>query len=243
MVLNSFRKVVDIMVYPPKLLVNPTLNNYIKTLIQSSFLKYGFNSILVAVISVSIGLAAGLPAAYAISRHRLKIVASVILGTRMLPPISYLIPWFILFKMLKSLDTYRALISAHLVLTLPLTIWLMVGFFDEVSMEYSDAAMIDGCTKFGAFIHAILPMTMPGVASTAVLIFTESWNNFLFALVLSADKTRTLPVTIFNFIGWLDVDVWGMYAASTLMVAPLFLIALFAQESVLRGFMGGGIKS
>jgi multiple sugar transport system permease protein len=159
-----------------------------------------------------------------------------------MPGISYLVPWFILFSRLKLTGTYLALILSHLVITLPMTIWMMIGYFEDIPVELDDAALIDGCNQFQAFWKVALPLTKPGIAATAILSFIFSWNNFLFSLVLSGQHTRPLPVAIFSFISYTQVDWGGLNAAAFIVTLPIIVLILFVQKHIVSGLTLGAVK-
>ncbi len=118
----------------------------------------------------------------------------------------------------------------------------MIGFFEEIPRELEEAALIDGCSQYGIFFRVILPLSGPGIASTAILNFTLSWNDFLFPLILAGSEAKTLPVMILGFMGYLNVDLGGMFSLATLMVVPVLILVSFMQKHLLRGMMGGALK-
>jgi multiple sugar transport system permease protein len=175
---------------------------------------------------------AGTPVALALS----------ILVCRMLPGISFLVPWFIVFRSLGILDTYTGLIIAHLVITVPLITWIMIGFFEEVPVELEDAARIDGFSRVGVFLRIALPLVRPGLVSAAILALIFTWNSFLLPLILAGVKTKTLPVVVYSFITFDYLDLGGIYAASTLVTLPVIVMVLLVQRQFIRGLTLGGVK-
>ena len=172
----------------------------------------------------------GLPAAYAIARRRRCGWASTILASRLTPGLAFLIPWFILFRTIGWLDTYQALVASHLIISLPLVIWLMVGFFEDLPDELLEAAKVDGASESMAFIRIAVPLVRGGAAAAGILAFMYSWNNFLFSIVLAGRNTATLPVAVFNFMSYGSLD-WGAIAAgAVIMTAPVVLLVLLAQR-------------
>jgi multiple sugar transport system permease protein len=160
----------------------------------------------------------------------------------MTPALSYLIPWFILFQRLGLANTYLALILTHLIIGLPLIIWIMVGFFEDVHRDLDDAAVIDGCSRFGSFLRVAIPLTRPGIAVSGILAFIFSWNNFIFAVVLAGPRLRTLPVAIFNVLTFEQIN-WGPLAAAALLVtAPVLVLAMMVQRHIITGLAAGGLK-
>lgn len=242
MVFSSFKPGVELMEIPPKWFSLPTLINYKNVFVETAFVSRAFNSFIVATLSVGFGMVLGLPAAYAIARYRHRILGITILMTRMIPGISFLVPWFIIYRHLNLLDSYRGMAAAHLVLTLPLIIWITIGFFEDLPREMEEAARIDGCNKWQAFIKIVLPLCRPGIATAAILSFIFCWNHFLFALVLAGPNTNTLPVTVFQFISYEEIDFGGMYAAATLITAPIVILVMLIQNQFVEGLTMGGLK-
>jgi len=242
MVFSSLKPGVELMEVPPKWLSPPTILNYKNVFTETAFPLRTLNSFIIAIFAVGIGMLLGLPAAYAIARYQHKLFAVTILTTRMIPGISFLVPWFIIYRHLNLLDTYAGMVASHLVLTLPLIIWIMIGFFEGLSPELEEAARIDGCSKWQAFIKIALPLCRPGIATAAILSFIFSWNHFLFALILAGPNTNTLPVTVFQFITYEEIDFGGMYAAATLITTPIIILVLLIQNQFVEGLTMGGLK-
>ncbi len=160
----------------------------------------------------------------------------------MAPGIGYLIPWFILFTKAKLIDTYTALILPHLIVALPLVLWVMIGFFEDVPGELIEAARIDGCSHWGAFVRVAIPLAKPGIVATGILAFIFSWNNFLFSLIVAGFKTRTLPIAVYNFLSYEEINWGGLTAAATVITLPVLLLALLVQKHIVRGLTLGAMK-
>ncbi|HIY65068.1 MAG TPA: carbohydrate ABC transporter permease [Candidatus Agrococcus pullicola] len=220
----------------------PTLANYAQVMQQTDFLEFALNSMLVGLGSVAIALGLGLPAAYAIARYKAPKLAGIILSARVTPGITFLIPLFIIFSRLDWVDTYRALIVAHLLITLPLVTWLMIGFFEELPQEIIDSARVDGASAIRTFLQVILPVTRGGIASAAILAFIFSWNHFMFSVVLAGRTTRTLPVAVFEFMSYGQINWGAIAAAATVMTIPVVVLAMFAQRHIVQGLAGGAVK-
>jgi len=242
MVFSSLKPGVELMKIPPDWFSPPTILNYRNVFIQTAFLSRTLNSFIIAALAVGVGMILGLPAAYAIARYRHRILAVTILMTRMIPGISFLVPWFIIYRHLNLLDTYTGMVASHFVLTLPLIIWIMIGFFEDLSPEMEESARIDGCSKWQAFIKIALPLCRPGIATVAILSFIFSWNHFLFALILAGPNTNTLPTIVFQFITYEEIDFGGMYAAATLITAPIIILVMLIQNQFVEGLTMGGLK-
>lgn len=242
MVLNSFKTHDRITEYPPVFWFELTLGNYRNVFGQAQFLEYTWNSLIVSFGAVGLGMVLGLPAAYAIARHGHRSFAFGVLACRMIPGIAFLVPWFIVFRMLGLLDSYVGLILAHLVITVPLIVWIMIGFFEEVPIELEEAARIDGCSRAGVFLRIAVPLVRPGLVSAGILALIFAWNSFLFPLILAGVNTKTLPVLVYSFMTFDYLDLGGIYAASTLITLPVVLMVLAVQRQFIRGLTIGGVK-
>lgn len=242
MAFNSFKTHEKILEYPPVFVFAPTLSNFRNVVWQTPFAQYTWNSILVSFGSVAVGMLLGLPAAYGIARHGHRALALSILVCRMIPGISFLVPWFIVFRALGLIDTYTGLVIAHLVITVPLITWIMIGFFEEVPLELEEAGRIDGCSRLGVFLRIALPLVRPGLVSAGILALIFAWNSFLFPLILAGVKTKTLPVVVYSFMTFDYLDLGGIYAASTLITLPVVVMVLLVQRQFIRGLTIGGLK-
>jgi len=242
MAFNSFKTHEKILEYPPVFMFAPTLSNFRNVVWQTPFAQYTWNSVLVAFGSVAVGMLLGLPAAYGIARHGHRTLALSILVCRMIPGISFLVPWFIVFRALGLIDTYTGLVIAHLVITVPLITWIMIGFFEEVPLELEEAGRIDGCSRLGVFLRIALPLVRPGLVSAGILALIFAWNSFLFPLILAGVKTKTLPVVVYSFMTFDYLDLGGIYAASTLITLPVVVMVLLVQRQFIRGLTIGGLK-
>jgi len=243
MVTLSLKTQVEAAGYPPHFFrFALTFKNYAEVFQKNPFLLYIWNSLVVASGSTVLGLVVGLPAAFSIARWRQQGLALTVLVARIVPGISYLIPWYILFRHLHLVDTYGALILSHLVVGLPLIIWVMIGFFEDVPGELEDAALIDGCSYYGAFWRVALPLVRPGIVAAGILSFIFSWNNFLFSVILAGRHTRTLPIAVFNMIGFEEIT-WGpLAAAATMITLPVIVLTLIVQRHIVSGLTFGAVK-
>jgi multiple sugar transport system permease protein len=243
MVTLSLKPQVEATAYPPSFFrFSLTTQGYREVFTKYPFLLYSWNSLVVALGSTALGLAVGLPAAYSIARWRQRGLALAILVARIIPGISYLIPWYVFFRQLRMVDTFGALILTHLIVSLPIVIWVMIGFFEDVPAELEDAALIDGCSYYGSFCRVALPLVKPGIVATGILAFVFSWNNFLFSVILAGRETRTLPIAVFNMISYEEIN-WGtLAAAATLITLPVLLLALVVQRHIVTGLTFGAVK-
>ena len=193
MLASSFKTQVDIVAWPPRLIFTPVARNYLKVFTEQNFLKYFINSTIVGVTAVGFSLLLGLPAAYSIARFGQKKLSVLILVARLMPGISFLMPWYIIFSRLGLMDSYVALILSHMLIALPIVVWIMSSYFETIPLEIEESAMVDGATRQRAFMSVILPVSGPGIVTSMTLSFIFSWNNFMFAQVLSMERTKTLP--------------------------------------------------
>jgi len=242
MLLSSLKTQVQNTAYPPVWVFAPTLGNYREVFQKNPFFTFTVNSLVVAFGSTGLALLLGLPGAYAIAKFKRTGIALGILTARMAPGIGYLIPWFILFTKAKMIDTYSALILTHLIVALPLVLWVMIGFFEDVPGDLLESARIDGCTHWAAFLRIAIPLAKPGIVETGILAFIFSWNNFLFSLIIGGFKTRTLPIAVYSFLSYEEINWGGLTAAATVITLPVLLLALFVQKHIVRGLTLGALK-
>jgi len=242
MLSSSFKTQVDIIAWPPKILFEPTLRNYEKVFDEQDFLKYFVNSTIVGTAAVGMSLLLGLPAAYSIARFRQRKLAVFILLARLMPGISFLMPWYIVFSRLGLMDSYTALILSHMLIALPIVVWIMSTYFATIPQELEESAMVDGATRQYAFWKIILPLSGPGIITATTLSFIFSWNNFMFSQVLSMEKTKTLPIAVYNFLSYAEVDWGGVMAAAVAIMAPAIVLTMIFQKYVVKGLTMGAVK-
>ncbi len=242
MLMSSFKTQVDIISWPPKFIFKPVMQNYNRVFVEQNFLQYMKNSLIVSVVSVFFSLLLGLPAAYSIARYKQKKLSVFILVARLMPGISFLMPWYIVFSRLGLMDSYVALILSHMLIALPLVVWVMSPYFDSVPRELEEAAMVDGLTQQSAFLKILLPLSGPGVVTATTLSFIFSWNNFMFSQVLSQQNTRTLPIAVYNFLSYVEVDWGAVMAAAVTIMAPAIVLTMFFQKYVVKGLTMGAVK-
>ncbi|MDR2975246.1 MAG: carbohydrate ABC transporter permease [Propionibacteriaceae bacterium] len=223
-----------------------TLDNFVELFQRFKIAYYLRNSFIIAGTSTVLGILLGVPAAYAIVRRQLAAAGFITLLARMAPGIIFLIPLFQfavnIGAMRNVVLNFMMLIAAHLIVTLPLSIWLMIPFFEEVPVALEESAMIDGCSPLRRLVAVMLPLVAPGVAVAILISFIFSWNYFLFALALGTSNTMPLTVIAFNFIGEGSADFGGLMAASLIISLPALVLSLVAQRWLVRGLTGGAVK-
>ena len=231
--------------------VHLTLNNFKKVFSQDyqnqfSFLTYMKNSIGVSLISTLIILILGSVAAYCFSKFNFiggSLLLVIILASRLVPPVSLVVPFFKISTDLGINDTWTALIVTNLYMYLPFTVFLLKGFFDGIPRELVDSARIDGCTNFGAFWRVMFPLAAPGIAASAILSFLFTWNEFLFPLILTnSQEAKTLPVGLYDFVGDQYVDYGSMAAAAMIASVPAIIFIIFFTRHIVSGLLAGAVK-
>jgi multiple sugar transport system permease protein len=239
----SLKFEIDNASYPPILFPDRfAWKNYADVLASNRFATYFVNSLIVTGTATLFAMLVGVPAGYGIARMQAHKSAIVILIARITPGLSYLIPLFLLFQWLGLLGTLWPQIIIHLVVTVPIVIWIMMGYFETTPMELEEAAHIDGATRWQVFRHIAVPIARPGMAVAFILAVIFSWNNFVFGIVLAGRETRTLPVAVYNMISF-DQLSWGPLAAAALIVTlPVLLLTVFAQRQIVAGLTAGAVK-
>lgn len=239
MVLNSLKNEVDLLAIPPKFIFNPTLSNFQAILGDRRWPQYFMNSVIIAAGSTFVAQLLGLPAAFAIARFRQSRLANGILLARILPHVTVLLPWYVIFVLLHLADTYPAMILTHMVIALPLTVWVMIPFYEDLPSELFDAALIDGCSLRLVFLRVALPLSLPGIAVATILSFTASWNIFMLSNVVGGPRTATLPVLAYQQIAT-DYAFYGPMAASAIVITtPVLILTLFVQPYLVKGLTLG----
>ena len=244
LVLISVRTEVETFRMPPRLLVWPTLQNYVD-LWQGKFLRAFQNSAVTSTTTTVLSLLLGVPAAYALSRARLRsdrLLSLWVLATRMAPPIAFGIPFFLIYKELDLIDTKLGLVVIYLSFNLSLVIWMMRAFFDGLPRSLEEAAYIDGAGVVGAFVRVTLPLCAPGLATTAIFCFLLSWNDFFYSLILTRSEALTAPVAIVNFMNYESWEYGKISAGATLIMLPVVAFSLAVRRYLIRGLTAGALK-
>ncbi|MDP8922044.1 MAG: carbohydrate ABC transporter permease [Chloroflexota bacterium] len=242
MAVSAFKPGSLAMAYPSVWTFRPSLEHFTRVLGQQQLAPQLWNSLLIALGAVGLGLVLGLPAAYSIARYRQERLATWLLVVRMVPYFGALIPMYVIFREVGLTNSILGLILSHLVITVPLTTWIMIGFIEDVPRELEEAALMDGASRLRAFFYVALPLVTPGMVAAAVLNFIFSWNNFQMALILGGNETKTAPVAVLQYIGSEAMDWGGMMAAATLVSLPTFLFVLLVQKYLVQGLTAGGLK-
>ena len=240
----SLKTDVEAMRMPPAIFFVPTLDNY-AAIFQGRFARSFLNSLVVSLSTTFVGMLLGVPAAYALSRAsfgRSQGLALWVLTTRMAPPIAFAIPFFLAYRWLGLIDTLSGLLIIYLTFNLSLVMWMMRTFFDGIPRSLEEAAAIDGAGPLQVFYRITLPLSGPGLATTAIFCFVFAWNDFFYALVLTRSRALMAPVAIVNFMNYEGWE-WGKIgAAATMIMLPVVLFALAVRRYLIRGLTAGALK-
>jgi multiple sugar transport system permease protein len=249
MFLTSFKNEAEFFSYPPVFIPRSfSLLNYLNAMRFPPDGRGGLqgvrDSLIVSTGSMAVSMLLGASAAYSFARYRTggQSLSFWVLSTRMFPPVASALPLFLLFRSLHLLDTHLALIIANTVFNLPFVIWLLKGFFEDLPAELEEAALVDGATIFGAFRRIALPLVAPGLVATALFSFIFTWNEFMFALLMTRRDVRTLTIIVPSLVGGHEI-LWGEIAAvGVVAIIPNVLLALLLQRYLVRGLTLGAVK-
>ena len=245
LILTSFKPTEEIDRAVPVFIFRPTLENYGDLFARFNFFHILQNSLVITCVTTVAVIAAGLLAAYALARMRVpggKHIALWILSLRFIPTIAVGIPFYLMWQRLNLLDTYAGLILVYVAFNLPFAIWLLRGFLVELPLDLDEAATMDGLSRFQIVRRIILPVALPGVAATAIFTFVFTWNEYLMALLLTAVRSTTVPVTVSKFIMAYAI-LWGdVSAAAVIELVPMLIIVFLLQRHIVRGITLGAVK-
>lgn len=246
MVVSSLREPTELLTNISLIPQTWTLESYRNLLELTDYPTHFLNSVIVAVIAVVVTMVFSVMIAYAVTRQRIrgkKLIVGAMLYAYMFPPLLIAIPIFTIFARMGLSDTLTGLIVSHLTLTLPLGVWFLWGFFKSMPFELEEAAMVDGCTRLGAFVRVVLPLALPGLITVAIFSFLLSWTDYTFALVMiGSDANKTLPVGLASMVGSFDLR-WGeIMAGSTLIALPLFAAFALMTQYFIQGLGAGAVK-
>lgn len=251
----SFKSHDDILTWPPKFLFKPTLDNFrnittaVRTYsvgaVSSDFLKGFVNSLIVTTSALVLSLLTGIPAAYALGRFRFKgrnDIAFTFLSFRFAPELLVIIPIYLIFQRIGLYDTYFGLIWVYQLITMPMVIWILMSYFEDVSIELEQASRVDGYSLLRTFWRIILPLAKPGIAAASLLAFIYAWNNFIFALILGSSKVQPVTVSALKFITAEKLRYGDIAAACVIAAIPILILSLYAQRYMVRGLSLGAVK-
>jgi len=243
LVLTSIQPRSEIMTNPPNFYTNNPTFEYWKFVISEKLPEF-FNSFIIAFFATIIALILGVTSGYAFARYNIggDKLPLWILSLKFFPPVVAIVPYFIMMKTLRLIDTRAAVIIPHLIITVPFAVWMIRGFIQEIPRELEEAAMIDGCSHIDIIRKIVLPLIAPGLVVTAFFCFIWSWNDFMFALVLTRTNALTVPVAI---AGMREAHglMWGeVSAAASLGTLPIIVLAIILQKYLVRGLSLGSFR-
>jgi sorbitol/mannitol transport system permease protein len=245
MLVAGFKTEVDAVAAPPVLVFSPTMENFLEVQRRADYVRYAVNSVAVSLGSTAVALALAIPAAYAFAFFPTRRTRSTLLwmiSTRMLPPVGVLVPIFLLFRDSGLLDTRSGLVVVYALGNLPVVLWMLFTFFREVPREILEAARIDGATRMEEIRHLLLPLSLPGLASTTLLSIILAWNESFWSLNLTAARAAPLTAFIASFSSPEGLFWAKLSAASTMAVAPIVLFGWLTQRQLVRGLTFGAVK-
>ena len=245
MMTTALKTTVDTFSVPPKLIFTPTLEHFRAIYAEGAVFPSLRNSIIIATLSTLLSVLLGAPAAYILARFDFRFKSDLwfwIISNRFISPIVVALPFFLIARDLRLLDTHLALILVYLTFGVPLVVWLCVDQFRAVPREIDEAALVDGANLWQVFFRMNLPLAAPGIVVSAILVFIASWNELMFALVLTRAAARTAPVEAANFMTGFGIR-WGpMMATGALIVLPVVIFAILVSRNLVRGLTMGAVK-
>jgi len=248
MMVSSLRPERDLFMAPTLIprRIDPEFRSYQNLLFLTDYWQQFMNSLIVAGAVVAVSLVISIVVAYVISRYRVPGKSFIIGGmlyAYMFPPMLLAIPLLAIFARWGLADSLVSVIIAHCSMTIPLGVWLLWGFFKAMPMNLEEAAMVDGCTRAGAFVRVVLPLSLPGIVTVAIFSFLLSWTDYVFAFVLvSSDSLKTLPVGLASILGSFDAR-WGeLMAGATLITLPLLVMFSLLSRYFIQGLAAGAVK-
>ncbi len=256
--LMAFKTQADTTAWPPKFFFTPTLDNFRVVLglggtssgeviagASTSIIPALGHSLVISLGALVVSLVVGIPAAYALARYKFasrESIAFTFLSFRFAPELLVIIPLFVIFRNIRLYDSYAGMIWVYQLITLPLVVWIVRGYFEDIPLEVEEAAKVDGCNWWGTFRHVALPLAAPGISAALLLAFIYAWNNFIFVLILGGEHTQTVTLAALNFLSS-EQQVYGQMAAAVVIsVLPVLALALYGQQYLVRGLSLGAVK-
>jgi len=243
--LTGFKSESDALAIPPVFWFVPSFDKYIYALQQGEYLSFFTNTVILVSVSVVLAFVLGLPAAYALAffpGKRANDVLFFALSTKFMPGVAVIVPIYLVYTRLGLIDTTLGLVLMHVALGIPIVMWLMRRFFSEIPFEIIEAAMVDGASQFTIFLRVALPVSIPGIVTTAFLLIIMGWNEFFFAVNLAGRSAATLPVFMASFFTT-EGQTWAqMSAAATLSIVPILLVGWVASRGLVRGLTTGSVQ-
>jgi ABC-type glycerol-3-phosphate transport system permease component len=246
MLFTSLKPVGETMTIPPTFLPREVSWDGFNRAVDGNFLKYFINSLYIALITTGAALVLGIMAGIGFSRYRFRGSRGFQLGilvTQLFPLILLVTPYYVLMSRLGLIDSHLSLMITYCAFTLPFCVWMLNTYFHSVPADMEEAAMIDGCSRLGAYFRITIPLAAPGIAATAIFAFVLAWNEFIFAnTFIDSAAMRTLPIGLRTFIGQYSTEWNVLMAASVITTLPVVLMFVFLQKHFIRGMTSGSIK-
>ena len=247
MIVSSIKELRELYTIPPTWIPeNPTLSNYTTVLFSSNIPRYFLNSVVISLGSTALSLALAIFASYGFARFRFRGKAaaqSFVLVGQLLPTAAIIVPLFVTLRWLDLVNTYLGLILVYMIITLPLSVWMLTSYFKAIPVELEEAAIIDGASRMGVLFRITLPLSLPGLVAVTVYAFVTTWNEFIFALCFATDSSvKTLPIGLAEFTTEFNTDWGAVMAASMIMTLPVALLFLSMQRLFIGGLMAGATK-
>jgi len=245
MILTAFKHEIDAVATPPKLFFEPTLENFAAVQARADYLRHMWNSIIVSLGSTAVVLALAIPAAYVSAFYPTKRTPDLLLwmlSTKMMPAVGVLVPMYLLFKNMGLLDTRLGLTGIYTLINLPIGVWMLYSFFKEIPAEIFEAARMDGAAPRQQVFRILMPLSAPGIASTALLCTILAWNEAFWSINLTAVKAGPLTTFIASFSSPEGLFWAKLSAASLMAIAPILLLGILAQRQLVRGLTFGAVK-
>ncbi|MCL4385988.1 MAG: carbohydrate ABC transporter permease [Cyanobacteria bacterium] len=247
LIITSLQSTNVLFKYPPLLLPNQNFFiNYFNYITHSKILKWLLNSFLVSIISTILSTIFAVPGAYSISRFKFKakaIMIFLVLLTQMLPGVLLVIPIYIIFSKLGLSNSLIGLVIIYTVLTMPIGIWFLKGFFDSIPSELEEAAIIDGCNRYNVLIKILIPLMLPGIVATSIWSFIIAWDEYLFAYTLiNSDKLWVVSVGLASYVGQYSTPWNYIMSGAVLGTLPVVLLVMFFQRYLISGLTAGSVK-
>ncbi|MBB3289260.1 MULTISPECIES: carbohydrate ABC transporter permease [Rhizobium] len=247
MALSSIKTLPELYTVPPHWLpAAPTFGNYINVIFSSNIPRYFLNSAVISVGSTGLALILAIFASYGFARFEFRgrrLLQSLVLIGQLLPTAAIIVPLFITLRYLHLVNTYWGLILVYMIITLPLSVWMLTSYFKAIPVELEEAATIDGASRLGVLFRITLPLSTPGLVAVVVYAFVTTWNEFIFALCFATDSSvKTLPIGLAEFSTEFNTDWGAVMAASMVMTIPVALLFLFFQNLFVGGLTAGATK-
>jgi len=245
-VITSLKDEKEVLAYPPSIIFEATLKNFAAVLGgPGSIVPNLVSSLVVAISTTVLSIVIAVPAAYALARLRLpgkRPVGFYVLATQLVPPIGLIIPYFLILNRIGWMDSYKGMVLIYLTFSLPFAIWLLVSYFEDIPREMEEAAMLDRASRWQAFWHVVLPQARGAIAVTVIFVFLNSWNEFLFAVVLGGANVKMVTVAMYNYINTEQTQWAQLSAAALLAMLPVIVLGLLAQKHIVKGLTAGAVK-